>query len=181
MNTPEILATSQYRRAHTPRWVAIAASFFVCLVGAPLLHGVVPHAISSLTPRYGWRQGHPGKWNLCGLIPVFAGSAFLLWTLKLHISRLPEQWVVERTPKYLLVAGPYTWTRNPMYLAEMALWIGWALFYGSSGVLIGLLVLWAVMNFMVVPFEERDLEARFGDSYLRYKQRVPRWLGKARG
>jgi protein-S-isoprenylcysteine O-methyltransferase Ste14 len=89
--------------------------------------------------------------------------------------------VVERTPKYLLVAGPYTWTRNPMYLAEMALWIGWALFYGSSGVLIGLLVLWAVMNFMVVPFEERDLEARFGDSYLRYKQRVPRWLGKARG
>jgi protein-S-isoprenylcysteine O-methyltransferase Ste14 len=30
----------------------------------------------------------------------------------------------------------------------------------------------------VVPWEERNLEARFGEAYLRYKHSVPRWLGR---
>lgn len=34
---------------------------------------------------------------------------------------------------------------------------------------------------MLVPRKERDLEAAFGDVYRQYKNRVPRWLGKASG
>ena len=36
------------------------------------------------------------------------------------------------------------------------------------------------MNFRVVPREERELEARFGEAYRQYKRMVPRWLGKVR-
>jgi protein-S-isoprenylcysteine O-methyltransferase Ste14 len=32
----------------------------------------------------------------------------------------------------------------------------------------------------LVPREERDLEAEFGDFYLQYKNRVPRWFGRAK-
>jgi protein-S-isoprenylcysteine O-methyltransferase Ste14 len=65
-----------------------------------------------------------------------------------------------------------------MYVAELGLWLGWAIFFGSTLDLIGFLVLWSVVMFIFVPREERGLEAAFGQTYLRYKSRVPRWFGK---
>ncbi len=84
------------------------------------------------------------------------------------------------TPKYLLVRGPYTFTRNPIYLSLLAIWFGWALFYGSVAVCVGCVVGWVIVTLLVVPWEERELEARFGEAYLRYKNTVPRWLGRTR-
>ncbi len=68
-----------------------------------------------------------------------------------------------------------------MYLAELALLLGWMLFYGSVAIFITFLVAGAMFNIVIVPREERELEARFGESYLQYKRTVPRWLGEARG
>jgi protein-S-isoprenylcysteine O-methyltransferase Ste14 len=64
-----------------------------------------------------------------------------------------------------------------MYLFELAFWFGWALFYGSFAVLFGFLLWLALFNFVIVPWEERDAEARFGETNRLYKARVPRWLG----
>ena len=75
-----------------------------------------------------------------------------------------------------MVRGPYRVTRNPVYLSGMVIWLGWVVVYGSVAVLIGFVVLWGSVALLVVPWEERQLEARFGDAYLRYKSRVPRWL-----
>jgi protein-S-isoprenylcysteine O-methyltransferase Ste14 len=66
-----------------------------------------------------------------------------------------------------------------MYVAELGLWLGWAIFFGSVTVLIGFVALSAGINFLVRR-EERDLEARFGEDYLQYKAAVPRWLMKTR-
>jgi len=77
-----------------------------------------------------------------------------------------------------VVRGPYQFTRNPMYLSGMAIWLGWVIFYGSVAVLVGFVVVWMSVAFLVVPWEERKLEARIGEAYLRYKNTVPRWLGK---
>jgi protein-S-isoprenylcysteine O-methyltransferase Ste14 len=74
--------------------------------------------------------------------------------------------------------GPYRLTRNPMYVAELGLWLGWAILFGSLPVLIGFLVLSSVVTFVFVPHEERTLEAAFGQTYLQYKSRVPRWFRK---
>jgi protein-S-isoprenylcysteine O-methyltransferase Ste14 len=65
-----------------------------------------------------------------------------------------------------------------MYLAELALWLGWAILYGSILVFMGFLLMWPVMNYRVIPREERELETRFGERYLEYQKRVPRWFGK---
>jgi protein-S-isoprenylcysteine O-methyltransferase Ste14 len=75
-----------------------------------------------------------------------------------------------------MMRGPYRLTRNPMYVAELGLWLGWAIFFGSLLVLIGFLVLWSVVTFIILPREERSLEKAFGQIYLQYKSRVPRWF-----
>ena len=85
---------------------------------------------------------------------------------------------MERTQNYLVVRGPYQFTRNPMYLCGMLIWLGWIILYGSVAVLEGAVVFWGSVAGLVVPWEERNLEARFGEAYLCYKNSVPRWLGK---
>ena len=75
----------------------------------------------------------------------------------------------------LVATGAYRWVRHPIYAAAMALWLGWALLYGSGAVLIGFFLLMAGV-IVIVPREERALEAHFGESYREYKAAVPRWF-----
>jgi protein-S-isoprenylcysteine O-methyltransferase Ste14 len=63
-----------------------------------------------------------------------------------------------------------------MSVAEVGIWLGWAIFFGSIGVLAAAVVLWAVVNFVILPREEHTLEAVFGQVYLQYKDRTRRWL-----
>jgi protein-S-isoprenylcysteine O-methyltransferase Ste14 len=179
VNTPEVSDGKLSHRVSVPRWIAVLLGLFVWLVAIPLVHGVIPWAISLLTPRYGWTEDWPGVLNLPGLIPVIVGAAGLIWilvTALLNMAQMPERVELGWTPPYLLIRGPYAFTRHPMYLAALALWLGWTLFYGNAAVFIALLVLGAWVSF-IVPCEERALEAKFGDTYRAYQARVPRWLG----
>jgi protein-S-isoprenylcysteine O-methyltransferase Ste14 len=65
-----------------------------------------------------------------------------------------------------------------MYLCGMLIWLGWIIFYGSVAVGASAVVFWGSVAGLVVPWEERKLETRFGEAYLRYKNSIPRWLGK---
>ena len=150
-----------------------------CDTACACVHGAVPWAISKLTHRYGWVHGSPGFWNLLGLIPVGVATALLIWTLITGIAHAPNAVRLGLVPSVLITDGPYRFTRNPMYVAELALWLGWALFFGSLAVFLGCIALLLVVNLVFVPREERTLEAAFGQAYLMYKKRVPRWLGQA--
>jgi protein-S-isoprenylcysteine O-methyltransferase Ste14 len=81
-------------------------------------------------------------------------------------------------PPYLLTDGPYAWSRNPIYVSVLVLWIGWTVFYGSVAVLLTIIVASASIVPWLVLAEERALEADFGERYLRYKNEVRRWLGR---
>lgn len=72
--------------------------------------------------------------------------------------------------------GPYGFSRNPIYLAFTLLQLGLAAWVNSVGVLLTLLPALALMVFVVIPREERYLEARFPSEYLPYKHAVRRWL-----
>jgi protein-S-isoprenylcysteine O-methyltransferase Ste14 len=92
---------------------------------------------------------------------------------------LPEWVPIDWSPAILMTGGPYAVSRHPMYVGELALWLGWVILYGSVPVLIGFAALGAVVA-RLAPREERALEAKFGDAYRRYKARVPRWVGLPR-
>ncbi len=174
MSTPEVPSSKQPKRARLPHWITpiyLTALFL-------LVHVAAPWGLSLLSTRHGWVDGGPGRWNLLALILVVAGIAGTLWMISLHYLASPNSFLEFRPTQRLLTPGPYAFSRNPMYLFELAFWFGWALFYGSIAVLIGFLLWFAMFNFVIVPYEERDLEARFGEAYRQYKKVVPRWLGK---
>ena len=103
--------------------MVILLALFVCLIVIPLAHGAVPWAISKLTHRYGWVHGSPGFWNLPGLIPVGVAAALLIWTLIIGIAHAQCRTRLGLVPSVLITDGPYRFTRNPMYVAELA--FGW--------------------------------------------------------
>lgn len=174
MNTPEGPDDQPSEGVSTPRWMILV----YWAGGLLVVHNVVPWRLSLLSTRYGWVEGRPGLGNLLSLALNGVGLTCVVWTMCLHFVRTSRRVAWERTPSYLLIRGPYKFTRNPMFLGELLLWFGWALFYGSVVVFIVCVGLWVIINFIAVPREERDLEARFGEAYREYKRRVPRWLGK---
>ena len=73
-------------------------------------------------------------------------------------------------------AGPYRFSRNPIYLAFSLLHLGVAIWVNSLWLAATLIAAVAVMAWVVIPREEQYLERRFGAEYTDYKNSVRRWV-----
>lgn len=80
----------------------------------------------------------------------------------------------------LVVSGPFAVSRNPMYVALIGALGAHALWRGTVPAAAPALAAWVALDRMQIRPEEEALTALFGDEYVRYCERVPRWLG-ARG
>lgn len=78
-------------------------------------------------------------------------------------------------PKNLVVTGLYRRTRNPMYQGVILLLAAENLLFPDTGLLIYALSIAATFHTFVVLYEEPALRKRFGDSYIEYCNKVPRW------
>jgi protein-S-isoprenylcysteine O-methyltransferase Ste14 len=72
--------------------------------------------------------------------------------------------------------GPFAFTRNPLYVSLLAMFAGIGVALASLAFLAVLVPFALLLHFGVVLREERYLEAKFGDAYLRYTSRVRRWI-----
>jgi protein-S-isoprenylcysteine O-methyltransferase Ste14 len=79
-------------------------------------------------------------------------------------------------PTQFVMSGPYRITRNPMYLGLLIFTIGWFFVAASPYFLIPPVIFFWIVNFRQIPFEERLMVDRFGESYTAYCKRVRRWL-----
>jgi protein-S-isoprenylcysteine O-methyltransferase Ste14 len=82
----------------------------------------------------------------------------------------------DRGTDHLVTEGPFSFTRNPLYLAGTTLVLGIGL---ASGIvwflLLAVLAAFAVQK-LAIEREERHLQARFGKAYMDYAGRVRRWI-----
>lgn len=115
-------------------------------------------------------------------IPRAVGAAVVvvavaLFALSVRAFRAADTPIPGNLPTRRIVrSGPYRVSRNPIYLAFSLLQLGIALLLNSLWLVLTLLVAMALMAFVVVPREERYLEARLPAEYLPYKKEVRRWL-----
>ena len=72
--------------------------------------------------------------------------------------------------------GPYRVSRNPIYLAFSLFQLGLSVWINSLALLITLIPAVSLMALVVIPREERYLEARFPSEYSSYRAAVRRWL-----
>jgi protein-S-isoprenylcysteine O-methyltransferase Ste14 len=76
----------------------------------------------------------------------------------------------------LVIQGPYRFTRNPMYVSLTLFYSGIGVAANALWVMCLLPVVLGIMRSGVIVREERYLEGRFGEDYVRYKARVRRWI-----
>lgn len=80
----------------------------------------------------------------------------------------------------LIVEPPYTYSRNPMALGAIGMYLGIALLFQSIGAVILVLLFAAVLLTYIKRGEEKEMQARFGPEYLAYKQRTPFLIPRTR-
>lgn len=104
-----------------------------------------------------------------------AGLAVMLWAARCFASAGTTLKPFERTHA-LVEAGPFRFTRNPMYLGLVAMLLGTALALGTPAPWLAAAALAATLQLRFIRHEERALAASLGESYERYRARVRRWL-----
>jgi protein-S-isoprenylcysteine O-methyltransferase Ste14 len=75
----------------------------------------------------------------------------------------------------LVTGGIFRWLRNPMYVGLTVFVAGLAVALASDWMLVLTVALALVLHIGVVQREERYLEAKFGETYRRYKAAVSRY------
>lgn len=75
----------------------------------------------------------------------------------------------------LVTDGVFAWSRNPTYLGNLALCLGWTALAASWPALIASASL-AALYVIAVPYEERWLARSYGEDFDLYSRRVPRWF-----
>ena len=81
----------------------------------------------------------------------------------------------ERAEK-LVVIGFFRYSRNPMYLGMLLILCGWAVWLGQPLNVVMLIAFVFCINELQIKPEEQALEARFGQEYRDYCDKVRRWL-----
>jgi protein-S-isoprenylcysteine O-methyltransferase Ste14 len=79
-------------------------------------------------------------------------------------------------PTVIVRTGPYSFSRNPIYLAFSLFQLGIAIWVNSVWLVATLVGAVALVHFVVIPREEQYMERKFGPQYLAYKASVGRWL-----
>jgi protein-S-isoprenylcysteine O-methyltransferase Ste14 len=81
-----------------------------------------------------------------------------------------------RTVQRLVTYGIFAWMRNPLYVGNFLIWMGFTVISGVLWFIPIAVVLFAIEYSLIVRYEEGVLESIFGQEYLKYKERTPRWF-----
>ncbi len=158
-----------------PRRAALGSLLFFVLAPG-IVDGVVPWWLTR------WRAGSGANpvGRIAGALLLAAGLGVLVEAF-VRFARVGRGTPSPTHPtERLVVSGLYRYTRNPMYLAVLAIvlgqaWILWRselVVYGAGAAL--------AVELWVRLYEEPTLARRYGEEYRRYRAAVPRWAVRFR-
>ncbi len=93
-------------------------------------------------------------------------------TLTKALKRIPAGEKAGRTEP-LIVSGPQKYTRNPLYFGVVVMVLGWSILTATTFVLVATVVILLWFTAVIIPLEERELRALFGDEWTRYSGDTP--------
>jgi protein-S-isoprenylcysteine O-methyltransferase Ste14 len=140
------------------------AVFLLAYVVGLAINHVVPWSLGS-APALLWVGGAlavVGLW--------FAGGAAILF------RRAGTDLDPGTHARTLVTDGPYRWSRNPIYVGMTLGYAGIAVATHDVWPLVLLAIVLPLVHYGVILREEQYLAERFGPEYVRYRERVRRWL-----
>jgi protein-S-isoprenylcysteine O-methyltransferase Ste14 len=108
-----------------------------------------------------------------GVAVTVTGELIRLWGVR-HIGAISRTRSNRLGP--LVETGPFALIRNPLYVGNMLIWMGFALSARLVWLAPLIVVLLGAEYHAIVRWEESLLVSRLGDAYRDYATRVPRWL-----
>lgn len=113
---------------------------------------------------------------LVGLLVAVAGAGLALWSVGAFAFLGNGTPAPFDPPRRLVVAGPYRYVRNPMYIGAGMAIAGAALTYRSIALAAYLCLLFLASHLFIVLYEEPTLKRCFGKEYTAYCHATRRWL-----
>lgn len=141
---------------------------FVLILAFPLIHVLAPGLALRVDP---W----PPPVAIAGAALAASGGGLALWA-QAHMGASWRIGAAEGRLGVLVADGPFAWSRNPVFVGQIAL--VWGLSLASGDALVAALATAVTLAALVqASVEERVLLSSLGREYRDYSARVPRWLG----
>jgi len=118
---------------------------------------------------------HPRLPLALGLTALAFGLGAVAWSL-VWMRRTEQDPDPRKPTPSLIAAGPFRFSRNPIYLGMALLEAGIGLAIGNAWLLLLVPPTIAILVRTVVEREEAYLARKFGEPYARYCEQVRRWL-----
>lgn len=124
--------------------------------------------------RMSWGALDPVR-SVVGWALVVLGLALMAWA-GWAMTRAGTTVIPWSQVDALVTRPPFTFTRNPIYLSDILVYLGVTLLLATWWPLIGLpVIIWATVHF-VIRHEEAYLRRRFGAPYEAYLAKVRRFI-----
>lgn len=130
-----------------------------------------------LVPLLAYGVMEPMNW-IVGFVLIILGEAIRLSGVAAAGTVTRRR---SRTVQRLVTYGIFAWMRNPLYVGNFLIWMGFTVVSGVLWFIPVAVVLFAIEYTLIVRYEEGVLESIFGQEYLRYKERTPRWIPRPPG
>ncbi len=111
-----------------------------------------------------------------GIVILFIGLFLLIWTILLFDKIGKGTLAPWAATKHLVVQGPFKYTRNPMITGVLSILTAEAILLNSIHILFWMILFFFINCIYFKLFEEKQLEKKFGDEYIKYKKNTPAWI-----
>jgi protein-S-isoprenylcysteine O-methyltransferase Ste14 len=148
------------------------------LAGALIFPALIPAFLVLVCPNIdrslGFASFYHGPANiLAGVLAILAGGILAVWTIVVQIMLASGTPFPMLPTQKLLIVGPFQYCRNPMTLGTVVAYAGVAVLVGSYTALAVVGIFAALLICYLKFIEEKELQLRFGDEYIAYKERTP--------
>ena len=151
-------------------YATVFLSFFLVFLPARVLELA---GINSVRPV--------GPIQIAGAMVVVLGLSLALWCVVTFAVAGKGTPAPFDPPRRLVVRGPYSVVRNPMYVGGITALAGASIYYESLALLAFTSAFALTTHLFVLFYEEPTLARLFGDDYAHYRGQVGRWLVRPRG
>ncbi len=107
---------------------------------------------------------------------MIAGALFIDYSAMKTMSKAKTTIMPNKGSDHLVASGPFSFSRNPIYLSNTMITIGLGFMSGIIWFLPLAVIAAMLTQYLAIKREEAHLEARFGKAFRDYAKKVRRWI-----